>query len=52
MDEETVVSELKDLAARLTAFFGSRYASPNTHIDAIVLLTRAAEIIEEKNQKR
>ena len=46
-EAHTIIPELRDLAQRLDMFFGTSKRGPNTHLEAAVLLKRAATVIEE-----
>lgn len=48
--EQDLVTELRDLAQRLTVFFGHK-GPGNTHYDAIKLLNTAADTIETFTKK-
>jgi hypothetical protein len=47
VNEAHIINELRSLAQRIDDFFGTTKRGPNLHIDAAVLLKKAATTIEE-----
>lgn len=47
MNEAHTITELRKLARRIDDIFGTTKRGPNVHIDAAILLRKAATTIEE-----